>query len=361
MTFGGLALGIGMVVDAAIVVLENAFRHMEHGKDRVTAAIEGSEEVWSRHRRVDPDAHRGVRAAALPDGHLEHPVQAAVGRRHLLAADVAVRGRHAGAGALLEAARCCRRRSKQRKGLGGTLFTCERERSSKGWTTGTGGSCTRRWRIVRSWSAIGAASVVAAVLMFPLLEYRARAADRRGRGAGDGGARRRARASSAPTPILSRLEQMTQQLVPEATDAHRQRRRRRRRWRRRRFGGGGTSRGIIQLFLVPKDERDAVERADCVRAAPAAVGHPGRHRPRQRERRQQPAQPAAVRAARTTAAAWRSKSAAKTSTTRAAARAGRARTCSRRRRASPTRGSHATKAVPSWPCGSIARRPRCSA
>src|SRR5438477_2994139 len=48
MTFGGLALGIGMVVDASIVVLENAFRHMEeHGKDRVTAAIEGSEEVWS--------------------------------------------------------------------------------------------------------------------------------------------------------------------------------------------------------------------------------------------------------------------------------------------------------------------------
>src|SRR5918993_623366 len=47
MTFGGLALGIGMVVDAAIVVLENAYRHMGHGKDRVTASIEGSEEVWS--------------------------------------------------------------------------------------------------------------------------------------------------------------------------------------------------------------------------------------------------------------------------------------------------------------------------
>src|SRR5918993_54452 len=48
MTFGGLALGIGMIVDAAIVVLENSFRHMEHhGKDRMTAAIDGSEEVWS--------------------------------------------------------------------------------------------------------------------------------------------------------------------------------------------------------------------------------------------------------------------------------------------------------------------------
>ena len=48
MTFGGLALGVGMVVDAAIVVLENSYRHMEHhGKDRMTASIDGSEEVWS--------------------------------------------------------------------------------------------------------------------------------------------------------------------------------------------------------------------------------------------------------------------------------------------------------------------------
>jgi hydrophobic/amphiphilic exporter-1 (mainly G- bacteria), HAE1 family len=47
MTFGGLALGIGMIVDAAIVVLENTYRHLEMGKDRMTAAIDGSEEVWS--------------------------------------------------------------------------------------------------------------------------------------------------------------------------------------------------------------------------------------------------------------------------------------------------------------------------
>lgn len=48
MTFGGLALGIGMIVDASIVVLENTFRHMEKlGKDRVQASVEGSEEVWS--------------------------------------------------------------------------------------------------------------------------------------------------------------------------------------------------------------------------------------------------------------------------------------------------------------------------
>jgi HAE1 family hydrophobic/amphiphilic exporter-1 len=47
MTFGGLALGIGMIVDAAIVVLENTHRHLHMGKDKMTAAIDGSEEVWS--------------------------------------------------------------------------------------------------------------------------------------------------------------------------------------------------------------------------------------------------------------------------------------------------------------------------
>src|SRR5690606_15019553 len=47
MTFGGLALGVGMIVDASIVVLENTYRHMEKGKSRMQAAVDGSEEVWS--------------------------------------------------------------------------------------------------------------------------------------------------------------------------------------------------------------------------------------------------------------------------------------------------------------------------
>ena len=47
LTFGGLALGIGMIVDASIVVLENTHRHLHMGKDRMTAAIRGSDEVWS--------------------------------------------------------------------------------------------------------------------------------------------------------------------------------------------------------------------------------------------------------------------------------------------------------------------------
>jgi HAE1 family hydrophobic/amphiphilic exporter-1 len=45
MTLGGLALGVGMLVDSAIVVLENIFRLNETGIPSRQAAIEGSEEV----------------------------------------------------------------------------------------------------------------------------------------------------------------------------------------------------------------------------------------------------------------------------------------------------------------------------
>jgi HAE1 family hydrophobic/amphiphilic exporter-1 len=45
MTLGGLALGAGMLVDNAIVVLENIFRNHESGADAKTAAITGTAEV----------------------------------------------------------------------------------------------------------------------------------------------------------------------------------------------------------------------------------------------------------------------------------------------------------------------------
>jgi HAE1 family hydrophobic/amphiphilic exporter-1 len=47
MTLGGLALGIGMLVDNAIVVLENIFRIRESGEALESAAIDGTEEVTS--------------------------------------------------------------------------------------------------------------------------------------------------------------------------------------------------------------------------------------------------------------------------------------------------------------------------
>lgn len=45
MTLGGLALGVGMLVDNAIVVLENIFRYRNQGLDLREAAVEGSSEV----------------------------------------------------------------------------------------------------------------------------------------------------------------------------------------------------------------------------------------------------------------------------------------------------------------------------
>jgi len=45
LTLGGLALGIGMLVDNAIVVIENIFRRMEEGEGREEAAKRGASEV----------------------------------------------------------------------------------------------------------------------------------------------------------------------------------------------------------------------------------------------------------------------------------------------------------------------------
>jgi len=45
MTMGGLVLGIGMLVDNAVVVIENIYRHLESGKGRVESAKLGAREV----------------------------------------------------------------------------------------------------------------------------------------------------------------------------------------------------------------------------------------------------------------------------------------------------------------------------
>jgi len=46
MTFGGLALGIGMLVDNAIVVIENIYRYREQGHSPVESALTGTSEVF---------------------------------------------------------------------------------------------------------------------------------------------------------------------------------------------------------------------------------------------------------------------------------------------------------------------------
>jgi len=46
-SLAGLAFAVGMVVDNAIVVIENIFTHMQRGKSAMRAAIEGTQEVWA--------------------------------------------------------------------------------------------------------------------------------------------------------------------------------------------------------------------------------------------------------------------------------------------------------------------------
>ncbi len=45
-SLAGLAFAVGMVIDAAIVVLENIFRHKEMGKNDYEASLIGAKEVW---------------------------------------------------------------------------------------------------------------------------------------------------------------------------------------------------------------------------------------------------------------------------------------------------------------------------
>jgi HAE1 family hydrophobic/amphiphilic exporter-1 len=45
-SLAGMAFAVGMVVDNAIVVLENIYRHMQMGKNRWQAANDGTREVW---------------------------------------------------------------------------------------------------------------------------------------------------------------------------------------------------------------------------------------------------------------------------------------------------------------------------
>jgi HAE1 family hydrophobic/amphiphilic exporter-1 len=249
MTFGGLALGIGMVVDAAIVVLENAYRHMEHGKDRVTAAVEGSEEVWG-----------AIVASILTHIAVFVPLLFLTGISSILFKQLSVVVIFSLLMSLLVAVTLvpvlCAYLLKlptpveERRGLGGRLFTMSEnffESMDEAYRRLLHKALVHRPIVL----ALGAASVIAAVLLFPLLNTEL--APQTDEGVVTVSAELAAGTRIERTDaIMSRLEQMTQQLVPEAqtmiasAGAG---------GGGMGFGGGGTSRGYIQLFLVPKDDR----------------------------------------------------------------------------------------------------------
>jgi multidrug efflux pump len=67
LTLLALVLAIGLVVDDAIVMLENVYRHLEMGKSRMRAALDGAVRDRLRDRRHHHRAGRGVRAGRVPD------------------------------------------------------------------------------------------------------------------------------------------------------------------------------------------------------------------------------------------------------------------------------------------------------
>ena len=251
MTFGGLALGVGTVVDAAIVVLENSFRHMEHhGKDRLTASIDGSEEVWS-----------AILSSILTHIAVFVPLLFLTGVSSIMFRQLSVVVVFSLLMSLFVAVTLvpvlCSKLlvlpppADQRSGLGGRLYTfSERalEKMDDGYRRLIHLALAHRPTVV----AISVASVIAAMVILPTIptELSTQADEGQVNVSVELAIGTRVERTDA---VLQRLEQMLPTLVPEARDIIVN-------------GGGGQGpgfgpgggsghRGNLQIMLTPKDER----------------------------------------------------------------------------------------------------------
>ena len=274
MTFGGLALGIGMVVDASIVVLENAFRHMEeHGKDRVTASIEGSEEVWS-----------AIVASILTHIAVFVPLLFLTGISSILFRQLSVVVIFSLLMSLVVAVTLvpvlCAYLLKlpppvaERKGIGGRLFTFSEnllEGMDNAYRAFLHKALAHRPIVIGA----GVVSVVAAALLFPYLNTEL--APQTDEGVVTVSAELAAGTRIERTDaIMSRIEQQVKTLVPEAQTMIAS----------AGAGGaggagggagglGGTSRGTIQLYLTPKDQRTRSSDQIAIDLRRQLAGTPG--------------------------------------------------------------------------------------
>lgn len=247
MTFGGLALGIGMIVDASIVVLENSYRHMEKGKDRVTASIEGSEEVWS-----------AIVASILTHIAVFVPLLFLTGISSILFRQLSVVVIFSLLTSLLVAVTLvpvlCAKLLRlppppaERKGLGGRLsVAAERalDRLDESYRRLLHCALAHRPTVV----AIGVASFVIALFILPTLPSELTAQTDEGQVNVSAQLAIGTRIERTDA-IMARLEEMVQQLVPEASTVIAS---------GGGFGfgpgGGGTNRGNLELLLVSKDQR----------------------------------------------------------------------------------------------------------
>jgi HAE1 family hydrophobic/amphiphilic exporter-1 len=249
MTFGGLALGVGMIVDAAIVVLENSYRHMEHhGKDRMTAAIEGSEEVWS-----------AILASILTHIAVFVPLLFLTGVSSVMFRQLSFVVVFSLAMSLFVAVTLvpvlCSRLLKlpppadQRKGVLGRMSVySERllDNMDEGYRRLLHKALQHRPAVI----GIAAASVVAAVLIFPTLptEFTTQTDEAQ---VNINVELPQGTRIEVTDPVLQRIENSLGQLVPEATTIIVQAG-----GNNFGFGGGNAvNRGNFNLMLTPKDER----------------------------------------------------------------------------------------------------------
>jgi HAE1 family hydrophobic/amphiphilic exporter-1 len=245
MTFGGLALGIGMIVDASIVVIENTFRHMEHGKDRMQASIDGSEEVWS-----------AILASTLTHIAVFVPLLFLTGVSSILFKQLAVVVMFSLAMSLFVAVTIvpvlCSRMLKlpppveQRTGLFGRLYT-----ASENFFNGMD---DRYRRIIHTSLhhrptvvGLGTAAVVAAVLILPTIGFELMPQADEGEVSVTAELPVGTRVERAQD-VATRLESLVPELVPETetiiTNAG-----------GGGFMGGGSNRTNMTLRLVPKNDR----------------------------------------------------------------------------------------------------------
>ena len=246
MTFGGLALGIGMIVDASIVVLENTFRHMEHGKDRMTASIDASEEVWS-----------AILASTLTHIAVFVPLLFLTGVSSIMFKQLSVVVMFSLTMSLFVAVTIvpvlCSRLLKlppppaERRGLTGRLYTMS-EKFLDGmddrYKSIIGTALKHRPTVV----GLGTACIVAAVMILPTIGFELMPQTDEGEVRVTAELPVGTRAERAED-VAKRLEQLGKEYVPEAVDFISQA------GGGGGFMGGGGNRVNLTLRLVTKDER----------------------------------------------------------------------------------------------------------
>ena len=247
MTFGGIALGVGMIVDASIVVLENSFRHMEHyGKDRVTASIEGSEEVWS-----------AILASILTHIAVFVPLLFLEGISNVMFRQLSIVVSFSLLMSLFVAVTlvpvlCSKmlvlpKPQDQRTGYLGRLYNFSDrmlDRIDNGYSQWIRKALAHRPAVV----GLAAASVVVAALLFPTLPTELTSQADEGQVSVNVQLPLGTR-FEVTEPVLLRLEQEIGELVPEATGVIVST------GGGGGFGGGSVNRGSAQILLTPKDER----------------------------------------------------------------------------------------------------------